>query len=250
MDDVVLHYQPGSAVRLSCLLEQTEKLLEPFTCRPPPVFSPWFPTVAAEHRLPIRPAKPAPQITSAGVTLTTTTATENKLQTGNPIISAETQPEQTEEPLCITETPNHLLPVRSTPAVSPREHPGTEGDGSPVRRSWSVFTQKGVLLQKSLSKHFHRLVSVHRLHLRQRAKWVITQQNCRDVEKVWRSLSRSVRSSGFPPCNANIRREQAEIWVFCDVLYSEQVGRLLKDELQLSGRIHLSVHKLGTIFSM
>lgn len=97
------------------------------------------------------------------------------------------------------------------------------------------------------------MVSVHRLHLRQRAKWVIRQHNCgaaRDIEQVWRALSRSVWSSRLPTCNANIQRERAEIWVFCDVVHCEQVGRLLKDELQLSGRIGLSVRRLGNIFSM
>ncbi|MEQ2298089.1 hypothetical protein AMECASPLE_001575 [Ameca splendens] len=251
MDDVVLHFHPGSVVGLSSLLEQTEKLLEPFTCRPPPVFSPWFPTVPAGHRLPIRPAKPPPRITPEGGVLTA----EKKSQRGNSIVSTETpakHADKTEDALCISETPNHLIPVSQTTSTSPRQHPGTERDRLPVRRSWNVFTQRGFLLQSSrpLSKCFHRLVSVHRLHLHQRAKWVITEQNCNDVEKVWCSLTRSVRSSGLPTCNANIQRERAEIWVFCDVLYSEKVGRFLKDELQLSGRIHLSVHKLGNIFSL
>uniref|UniRef100_A0A3Q2TMA2 Shieldin complex subunit 3 n=1 Tax=Fundulus heteroclitus TaxID=8078 RepID=A0A3Q2TMA2_FUNHE len=249
MDDVVLHYRPGPAVGFSRLLEQTEKLLEPFPCRPPPVFSPWFPS-AADRQLPIRPARPAPRISPAGGVLT-----EQRSQAGNRVVSVAAPPEhaeRTEDALCISETPDHLLPGRRATPPSPRQHPGSERVGCPRRRSWSVFTQRGVLLQSSqrLSTRFHRLVSVHRLQLRQRAKWVITEQNCGDVEQVWRCLSRSVPSSRLPTCNANIQRDRAEIWVFCDLLYSEQVGRLLKDELQLSGSIKLSVHKLGTIFSM
>ncbi|MEQ2229867.1 hypothetical protein ILYODFUR_023373 [Ilyodon furcidens] len=184
MDDVVLHFHPGSVVGLSSLLERTEKLLEPFTCRPAPVFSPWFPTVPAGHRLPIRPAKPAPRITPAGGVLTA----EKKSQRGNSIVSTDTpakHADKTEDALCISETPNHLIPVSQTTSTSPRQHPGTERDRLPVRRSWNVFTHRGFLLQSSqpLSKCFHRLVSVHRLHLHQRAKWVITEQNCNDVEK-------------------------------------------------------------------
>uniref|UniRef100_A0A8C6KV44 Shieldin complex subunit 3 n=1 Tax=Nothobranchius furzeri TaxID=105023 RepID=A0A8C6KV44_NOTFU len=194
--------------QLSCLLERTEKLLKPFTCRSPPAFSPWFPISTAAHRLPIRPAKPAPVITSGDF--------------------LADDPKSNKDPLFM------------------------DRDASPIRRSWSVFTQRRVLLQnpQSLSRQFDHMVSVHGLHLRQRAKWVITQDNCGDIEKVWRSLSRSVQSSRLPTCNANIQRERAEIWVFCDLLYSEQVGRHLKDELKLVGRVSLSVHKLGNIFSM
>ncbi|XP_040012391.1 shieldin complex subunit 3 [Xiphias gladius] len=294
MEDVVLHYQSGSAEGLSSLLERTEKLLEPFPYRIPPVFVPWFPTATTDRRLPIRPAKPAPVITHVGDLLisdsrshTHTTVTKsppgNELQ--KPKVDglvaeerhdcphAETTripPEKTQkskDAFCVPETPNHLLPAslyhepeRGVTRLSPgkllqKDKEGFTLSNSPIKRSWSVFTQRGVLLQssQSLSKQFHHMVSVHRLHLRQRAKWAISERNCgaaRDIEQVWRTLSRSVRSSRLPTCNANIQRDVAEIWVFCDVLYSEQVGRFLKDELQLSGRISLSVHRLGSIFSM
>lgn len=73
---------------------------------------------------------------------------------------------------------------------------------------------------------------------------------CSSSPQVWRTLSRSARTSCLPSCNANIQRERGEIWVFCDVLHSEQVGRFLKEELRLSGRIGLSVRRLGNVFSM
>ncbi|XP_054467408.1 shieldin complex subunit 3 [Anoplopoma fimbria] len=241
MEDVVLHYQPGSAAGLSGLLERTERLLESFPCRTPPVFTPWYPAAADRHP-PIRPARPAPVITTcpAGslVSDCRTHAGTVHVPPGNP-------PEP-EDAAFISETPKHLLPQRE---VSGHKDvlPVTD---SPLKRSWSIFTQSGVLQNESLSKSFHHVVSVHRLHLHQRAKWVIGRHNCgggRDIEQVWRSLS---RSSGLPPCNANVRREREEIWVFCDVVRSEQVGRFLKEELQLSGRIELSVHRCGNIFSM
>ncbi|XP_045897915.1 shieldin complex subunit 3 [Micropterus dolomieu] len=270
MEDVVLHYQPGSAAGLSSLLERTEKLLESFPCRTPPAFIPWFPSSADRH-LPIRPARPAPVITSSADLLVSGSRAQNTLR--KPEVDgvvaekphrcprAETRqknPQKPNDDVGVSETPNRLLPVseRAIGGPSPDKHrDGFPVTDSPVKRSWSVFAQKGVLPQssQSLSKPFHRMVSVHRLHLRQRAKWVIGQHNCgaaRDIEQVWRALSRSVRSSKLPTCNANIQRERAEICVFCDVLHSEQVGRFLKEELQLSGRIHLSVHRLGTVFSM
>lgn len=73
---------------------------------------------------------------------------------------------------------------------------------------------------------------------------------CSSSLQVWRTLSRLARTSCLPSCNANIQRERGEIWVFCDVLHSEQVGRFLKEELRLSGRIDLSVRRLGNVFSM
>lgn len=68
--------------------------------------------------------------------------------------------------------------------------------------------------------------------------------------QVWRSVSRFIQTSQLPSCNANIQREQAEIWVFCDVLHSEQVGHFLKDKLQLYGKICLTVHRRGSILSI
>lgn len=215
MEDVVLHYQPGSAAGLSSLLETTEKLLESFPCRAPPVFSPWFPAAADRH-LPIRPAKLAPVITCSGDLLVSNSrphshTAQNKLQ--KPEVDGliaerphDCQPAETtrtprENPQKPKETANYLLPVSlfnkpegDITRPSPEKHKDKNGfsvTDSPVKRSWSVFTQKGVLLQSSQSpsKQFQHMVSVHRLHLRQRAKWVISQHNCgaaRDIEQVSR----------------------------------------------------------------
>ncbi|XP_068559702.1 shieldin complex subunit 3 [Cebidichthys violaceus] len=251
MEDVVLHYQPGSAAGLSCLLERTERLLESFPCRTPPVFRPWF---SSDRHPPIRPARPPPVITGpAGL---------NQLREPEVcglLVIAESphrqqpppeNPPEPEETACVSETPKRLLP--ETEVTGHKD--GSSVTDSPLKRSWSVFTQRGGLQSESMSRRFRHAVSVHRLHLHQRAKWVIGQHNCgggRDIEQVWRSLSRCVRSSGPPPpCNANIRRERLEIWVFCDVVLSEQVGRYLKEELQLSGGMELWVHGRGNVFSM
>lgn len=282
MEDVVLHYQPGSADGLGSLLERTQKLLEPFPCRPPPVFTPWFPAAAAAGRnLPIRPAKPPPIITASDQILSsdsrphahtaaeavTEPLTEIKLQkpkVDNCLAERRHGRPHAEAPgdgVCVSENvpPASLFNRPDGEAVT-RPSPDKHRDGvsvtdSPVKRSWSVSAQKSVPLQssQSLSKRFRHMVSVHSLHLRQRVRWVIGQHNCgeaKDIEQVWRALNRFVRSSRLPTCNANIQRERAEIWVFCDVLCSEQVGRFLKDELRLSGRISLAVHRLGDVFSM
>ncbi|XP_008301840.1 shieldin complex subunit 3 [Stegastes partitus] len=250
MEDVVLHYQPGSAAGLESLLETTQKLLEPFPCRTPPVFTCWFPA-AADRRLPIRPAKPAPVIPSSDDRLASSHS--------KPTAATKTQPQNNSENRNAAET-RHESPRKRGVSETPNQicRPPAEKQAnkdSPVRRSWSVFTQREALLQsaESMSKRFRHVVSVHNLHLRQRAKWVIREQNCgpaRDIEQVWTRLIRSVRSSGLPTCTANIQRQCAEIWVFCDVVHCEQVGRRLKDELQLSGSIGLSVRRLGHVFSV
>ncbi|XP_035514671.1 shieldin complex subunit 3 [Morone saxatilis] len=251
MEDVVLHYPSGSSAGLSSLVERTEQLLEPFPCRTLPVFRPWFPSSADRHR-PIRPARPAPVIIKPH-----TDTDLNTLQRPEPR-ETTTTPQKRKRDVSETAAPPPPLSLCNEPEIS-RSPPDRLRDGvpvtdSPIKRSWSVFTQKGVLLQsaQSLSTQLHHVVSDHKLHLRQRVKWVISQHNCdsRDMEQVWQTLSRSIRCSRLPTCNANIQRERAEIWVFCDVVHCEQAGRFLKDELRLSGRIGLSAHRLGHIFSM
>ncbi|XP_037337780.2 shieldin complex subunit 3 isoform X1 [Pungitius pungitius] len=222
MADVVLHYRPGSVAGLSGLLERAERLLESFPCRTPPVFTPWSP-VAADRHLPIRPAKPPPVITGPPHRL--------------PPEGRRHLPREPEVPRLAAEG----------------HHDGRPALQAPLKRSWSVFTQSRVLQDESLSKEFRGVVAAFKLHLHQRAKWVIGRHNCGgggDIEQVWRTLNQHARSSRLSMCNANIRRERAEIWVFCDVVRSEEVGRFLKEELQLSGRIELCVHRRGNVFSV
>lgn len=260
MEDVVLHYRPGSAPGLSELAERTERLLEAFPCRPTPVFAPWFPS-AAGCPLPIRPARPPPVIRGWSESC----ATQRKLDRPGescarkcPSAAEPPRREPERPPVRPERLPATVLPIgdRTQTTKTSLERCDVNAAGSPVRRSWSVFKQKGVLPRRSpstLSKHFHHMVTIHRLHPLQRVKWVIGQQNCgtsRNIEQVWQTVSRSVCSAQLPTCNANIQRERAEIWVFCDVLHSEQVGRFLKDKLQLCGTIRLSHHRQGDIFSM
>ncbi|XP_020561980.1 uncharacterized protein FLJ26957 [Oryzias latipes] len=234
MEDVVLHFPPQSADGLGSLLEWTEKLLEPFPCRRPPLFQPWF----ADGRLPIRPARPAPVIP----------ASEKLFPSTQP--GAETTSENGHADGTSAEDPRSPRSQWSKDVSETPNPPGNK-DVAPIRQSWIIFPLREPFPHSCLlSKHFDSTINVHRLHLRQRAKWVITKHNCGSVEKVWRFLNRPVRRSRLPTCNANLQRERAEVWVFCDVLFAEQVGRLLKEELRLSGSIFLSVHRLGRVFSM
>nr|XP_061804467.1 shieldin complex subunit 3 [Nerophis lumbriciformis] len=157
------------------------------------------------------------------------------------------------------ERPPPIRPAKPAPVIRAADLKNGSGMNGPLnsisakkKRSWNVLASKGGRQRMpSLSRRFYRTLSAHALHPHQRSKWVISQQNCgaaRDIEQVWRALSRAAQRAGLPTCNANIQRERAEIWVFCDVMYSEQVGHFLKERLQLSGNIALSVHRLGDVF--
>ncbi|XP_077456179.1 shieldin complex subunit 3 [Stigmatopora argus] len=215
--DVVVHHRLEGSDGLSDLIATAEKLLEPFPRRPAHVFTPWFASPSSRsHPPPIKPAKDAPVIRAA----------ESNLNLGGRGVSG---------------------PLAKPPPT-------------PENRSWNVLACRGACgsgsrseAGPSSSKGFRGAVSAHGLHPRQRSKWIITQHNCgaaRDIQQVWRTLNRAARAGGLPTCNATIRRERSEIWVFCDVLYSETVGRFLKERLRLTGSIALSVHKHGKVFSL
>lgn len=180
MEEVVLHHHPGSEARLSSLVETTEKLLTPFPCRVPPVFSPW----SSHSHLPLRPAKPAPVITHRpGV--------ENIVQRPQERWSADILLQDPK--VCVSGTKENILPTDGETSRAP--HHGhkrsREVKASSSLRSWSVFTHRGVLLQTSqpLSRRFCHVVSRLQLHLRQRVKWVISKHNCAgDVEQVGRGV--------------------------------------------------------------
>ncbi|KAM8866705.1 shieldin complex subunit 3 isoform 1-T2 [Synchiropus picturatus] len=274
MEDVVLHYRPGAAEELGALLERTERLLQPFPCRPTPIFTPWFPT---DRQLPIRPAKPAP-IISIDDRCSPLFTHRNEDITGAP-------PEKirgSASPDCQNQEPSRAGPLHQNPVDSktledracfaerhsPSVHFWKEQNIAPLsfgkhdealsvrqERSWIIFTHKHGDLpsSKHLSKRFRHMVSTHRLHLCQRAKWIIKKCNCgssQDIEKVWKVVSRSARRCRLPTCHANIQRQLQEIWVYCDVLDAELVGSFLKEHLQLSGEIKLCVRKIGNIYSM
>lgn len=208
MEDVVLHYRPGSAAGVNVLVEQTERLLEAFPCRPTPVFTPWFPS-AAGCPLPIRPARPPPVISSwsEGCTVHSQPDQPGESCAGNSPRVAELQRQEPQE------VPS-VLPSGDKPQMTrtASDRLSVNVTAVPVKRSWSVFKQRGVLLHRSpntLSKHFHQMVGVHRLHLQQRVKWVIAQHNCgtsRDIEQVSRhffaAFCQSHNNSGHPDCSS------------------------------------------------
>lgn len=172
MEDVVLHYLPRSDTRLNSQLETTEKLLKPFPCRTPPVFTPWF----LDSHPPITPAKSAPVITLLDI--------RHSLGRESIVQRPQEYPK-----VFVFGTKENLVPhdLENTRASSDKRKYGHSVKATPPQRSWSVFTHTGVLLQncQPLSKGFCRMVSMLKLHLRQRVRWVISKHNCAgDIEQV------------------------------------------------------------------
>ncbi|CAL1615091.1 unnamed protein product [Knipowitschia caucasica] len=260
MEDVVLHYKSGPDQDLSTLIGTTEKLLAPFPCRPPQVFSPWFPSIVDRH-LPLRPARPPPRIPSTpdpipetrGINRPTEDSNQTTPTKGH-VNSTEIrglspsldQPEEDRGILLVPETP-------PDPGLQVQTKPET-----PSKRCWTVFRHRvrtkdqsrvQIRVQTS-SRRFLQTVSKLQLQDRQRVKWIIDKNNCRDMEQVWRSLCRPTASSLPSSCNAHMNRDQAQIWVYCDVVQSEAVGLTLKQELSLRGTISLWERIKGHIYSL
>ncbi|KAM6965435.1 shieldin complex subunit 3 [Aplochiton taeniatus] len=230
MDDVVVHYKPSSG-DLKTIIDSTERTLAVFPCRVLPPFIPWYPS-NGKRPLPIRPSKAPPVITRKDLVGAQTRLHSADL--GEITNSGE-----------FSELTRHAQQHSNTGILFHKED---------IQRSWCVAKQQSLLSRnpRPLSKQFLKVVWTNRLHLRQRVKWLVYEHNCAtagDLEQVWTVLNLAIKTSKLPTCNANIRRDLKQIWVFCDVLHCEYIGKYLKEKFKLTGNITLSVHKQGDIFS-
>lgn len=237
--EVVLHYKDHHGI-LCNLVSRAEGALEHFPRRAIPAFTPWFPS-GYDKSLPLKPQRDPPVVSVKDLKEVASRIAE------------------TAEGLKEFST-SHLEGLVAWPWSSAEHINSMYGQETPSigrtkqRRSWSVFCH-GSAFNKNIqpfSKQFQEVVERCHLHLLQRAKWIIQELNCvtSSLEYVWTVLLRSMRQSKLPTCNINIQRDLGQIWVFCDVLYSEYVGQFLKRDCQLTGQISLSVHKQGAVFSM
>lgn len=203
-----MFFRPPLELRDVVLL--THRVLQEFPSTTLPEFRPWYPS-ASDSRKPLRPQKPPPLISS-------------------------------EEP---RESPLH------PDAPDARAERKPESGAKRSERSWCVIADRAapLTIPRSFSRLFRRTVEKHGLDARQRVKWVVCERNCGavGVEELWLQLNRAIRRSRLPTCNANFQRALAQIWLYCDVFYCEYIGNFLKHEFRLSGKITLTVHKLGDI---
>ncbi|XP_016392051.1 shieldin complex subunit 3 [Sinocyclocheilus rhinocerous] len=212
--DVSVYFRPPLEVRDVVLLTHT--VLQELPSRVLPQFKPWFPSASDAHR-PIRPLKPAPLISS------------EDLQ-------------------------SVWLRLEEPADTSDQRKPAESDETKRFKRSWCAIADRSAPLKitRSFSRLFRKTVEKHALHLRQRVRWVVCERNCgsRGMEELWLDLNRAIRRSRLPTCNANYQRALAQIWLYCDVFYSEYIGNFLKQEFQLSGQITLTGHKLGDIVKL
>ncbi|XP_073674944.1 shieldin complex subunit 3-like [Garra rufa] len=214
--DVSVYFRPLLEVKDVVFL--TNRVLQEFPSRVLPKFKPWFPSASDLHK-PIKPLKPAPLISSSDLQNITL---------------------RLEEPADASDAADQRKPA--------------ESEAKRLRRSWCVITDRSTPLKitRSFSRLFVKTIEKHGLHLHQRVKWVLCERNCgaRGMEELWLDLNRAIRRSRLPTCNANYQRALAQIWLYCDVFYSEYIGNLLKQEFRLSGQITLTAHKLGDIVQL
>lgn len=233
--DVCLHYKTNQD-ESSDLLLITERALQHFPGRVLPVFTPWFPSNAAQ-RLPIKPKKSPPAVTWNHV-----------------VQNSERISERSESPC---QKSADLSKRKGTSGSDPAD------DDRPVRtapvakkpkRCWSVIPQKTRLpdLTNIISRHFHKIIHKYGLDLHQRAKLVICELNCAplSIDEVWSRISQAIKHATLPTCNANYQRDASQIWLYCDLGYCEYTGNVLRETFQLTGNITLAVHKLGDVFSL
>ncbi|KAM8961110.1 shieldin complex subunit 3 [Pelodytes ibericus] len=249
--EVVVHHRPSQ--------NQQEELhriaagaLEEFPVRPMPVFSPWFPCYLPSCAL-------KPQICPPYI------AQEDMLQANTHTVNTELL-----DSIKSYDHTLHLMDFQPNVGLKHEADKQTEeligqGEASydkqavepskPVfTRSWSVCSPKGI--QKKtllpLSNVLKNILSRLELYPFHRGWWTIAPSMCGglSLDEAWVKLNRVIKNHFIPSCNATMRREIHEIWVFCDLQYCEHAGTLLKEELKLTGRMDLCVRKHGVIFCL
>ncbi|XP_014344764.1 shieldin complex subunit 3 [Latimeria chalumnae] len=263
--EVVLHYrsQQDNLLELQAIVGQ---VLRAFRTRPVSRFRPWFPY--NEQQLPLKPVKWPPTISceEAG-------RIQQLFRTSEPLLASQsydcteylqeflpnTSCVHTEENLLefLPDVGRKALDRAQSVDVNVLSGPSEEGllrKQKSFRHSWSVSGPGQSLggTAITLSKELQTNLELFELHPFCRARWTIEQLNCSSqiLEDVWTRLSSAIKHKELPTCNAKIDGDLSQIWVFCDLLYCEYVGKLLKQKLSLAGKINLSVHKHGVIFSM
>lgn len=248
--EIILHYRACESDPTQ-LLKIAEKAIQDFPTRPLSRFIPWFPHDGS--KLPLKPKRSPPVISEE--------ATEDvkqylaisehdvKSQSYDCTVALlEFQPNLKEKKHLIH---SHTLNEQTTSGnLEKRSEKGKQHK----TRSWSVSLPIRNCTEDifPLSRKLQDSIKALDLHLFYRARWTIDQTVCNNqtLEDIWAKLNRIIRHNELPSCNATIQRHLGQIWVFCDIMYCEYVGNLLKGRLALTGKINLFVRKHGIIFSM
>lgn len=248
--EVILHYRPYES-DLTQLLKIAEKAIQDFPTRPLSRFIPWFPHDG--FKLPLKPKRSPPVISeeAADVVKQYLTIAEHAVKSQSydcTVDLLEFQPNLKEKKHLIQ---SHTLNEQT---ISGDLEKQSEKGKRHKKRSWSVSLPSSNSTENifPLSEKLQDSLKALNLHSFYRARWTIEHTVCNNqtLEDIWSKLNRIIRHNELPSCNATIQRHLGQIWVFCDIMYCEYVGNLLKGRLALTGKINLFVHKYGVIFSM
>ncbi|XP_060484640.1 shieldin complex subunit 3 [Panthera onca] len=248
--EVILHYRPyeNDPTQLSKI---AEKALQDFPTRPLSRFIPWFSHDGS--KLPLKPKRSSPVISEEAaedVKLYLTISEHDvKSQSYDCTIDLlEFQPNLKKEKHLIQ---SHTLNEQTNSGNLDKQ---SEKGRQHKKRFWSVSLPNSNCTENifPLSKKLQDSLKALNLHSLYRARWTIEHTICNNqtLEDIWAKLNQIIRHNELPSCNATIQRHLDQIWVFCDIMYCEYVGNLLKGRLALTGKMNLCVRKYGVIFSM
>ncbi|KAM9252980.1 shieldin complex subunit 3 [Dugong dugon] len=246
--EVILHYRPYESDPTQ-LPKIAEKAIQDFPTRPLSRFIPWFPHDGS--KLALKPKKSSPVISeeAAEDVKRHLTILDVKSQSYDCTVDLlEFQPNLKIKKHLIQ---SHTLGEQTNPGNLDKQ---SGKEKRHLKRSWSVSVPNSNCPEKilPLSKKLQDILKSLNLHSFYRARWTIEQNICdtQTLEDIWAKLNHIIRHKELPYCNATVQRQLGQIWVFCDIMYCEYVGNLLKERLSLTGKMNLFVHKCGVIFSM
>ncbi|XP_030177964.1 shieldin complex subunit 3 [Lynx canadensis] len=248
--EVILHYRPyeNDPTQLSKI---AEKALQDFPTRPLSRFIPWFSHDGS--KLPLKPKRSPPVISeeAAEDVKLYLTISEHDVKSHSydcTIDLLEFQPNLKKEKHLIQ---SHTLNEQTNSGNLDKQ---SEKGRQHKKRFWSVSLPNSNCTENifPLSKKLQDSLKALNLHSLYRARWTIEHTICNNqtLEDIWAKLNQIIRHNELPSCNATIQRHLDQIWVFCDIMYCEYVGNLLKGRLALTGKMNLCVRKYGVIFSM
>ncbi|XP_078074272.1 shieldin complex subunit 3 [Mustelus asterias] len=248
--ELVVHYRPNQDCSPD-VLKIAKRLLEDFPQRTPPRFIPLFPNNL--QSLPVKPQKCPPTISN-----------EEAKRIEKYLVEIEFKAKAqnydcTEDLLEFSANLQRVGPLTQVAAAEflpeiPSLHCGVTNEESKSERSWSIAGYSRIRGPSTLavSQRLQTIKEKLQLHSFQRAKWVIDQSNCstQQLEEIWAKLNSVVKHGHLPGCNAKMHRQLGQIWIFCDIVCCEYVGNLIKQILNLSGKINLLVHRHGLIYNL
>lgn len=246
--ELVVHYKPNQDY--SELSKIAERLLEDFPQRTLSRFTPWFPNNM--QSLQLKPQKSPPIISNEEAKNIEKYLVEREFIAEVPNYDCTNSLLEFSTNLLRNSSVNKMAAVEFLSETGSRCGITTKDYKS--ERSWSIATNSKQWRNKTSteSRSLQIIKEKFQLHSFQRAKWIIDQSNCssQKLEEIWAKLSSIIKYGDLPSCNAKMHAHFGEIWIFCDVQCCEYVGNLIKQALNLTGKLSLFVRGHGSIYKL